>query len=200
VANEITLTSSLTCYKPAIMASPGVSRTVNGQQSTMNGDFVSYGSLLVPANLSGTLIVGATNANPIVITTATPHNLVTGDTATITLVTGNTAANGTFLVTVIDTLDFSIPVAGNGSYVSGGTFTTPNGCVIPLGQITLPHLAVFNNLDPNNYVQLQDGQGGDVFARYDPGFQCPIPLDPTVIPWALANTSACLFEFLVLSF
>lgn len=69
-----------------------------------------------------TAITGATNANPIVIT-ATGHGLTSGQTANIAGVVGNTAANGMFVVTVIDSSHFSIPVNGNGSYTSGGIIT-----------------------------------------------------------------------------
>ncbi len=66
-------------------------------------------------------ITGATNANPIVITTSAPHYLVTGDEVAISSVGGNTAAIGLlWAVTVTGPNTFSIPVAGNGAYTSGG--------------------------------------------------------------------------------
>ncbi len=65
-------------------------------------------------------INGATNANPIVISTTAPHGLTTGDTVTIYNVGGNTAANGTRTITNVDTTHFSIAVAGNNNYTSGG--------------------------------------------------------------------------------
>ena len=66
-------------------------------------------------------ITGATNASPIVITSAN-HGLTTGMKITISGVGGNTNANGTFVITQIDANTFSIPVAGNASYTSGGTW------------------------------------------------------------------------------
>lgn len=66
-------------------------------------------------------VTGATNVSPIVITTSANHNLSSGDYALISGVGGNTAANGQFLATVISPTTFSIPVAGNGAYTSGGT-------------------------------------------------------------------------------
>ena len=66
-------------------------------------------------------ITGATNANPIVIT-STAHGLTTGTRVTITGVGGNTAANTTAIATYVTDDTFSIPVAGNGAYTSGGTF------------------------------------------------------------------------------
>ena len=67
-------------------------------------------------------VSGATNATPIVITTSTSHGYVTGDRVFITGVTGNTAANGYWIVTVVDADEFSLnDSVGNGAYVSGGT-------------------------------------------------------------------------------
>jgi hypothetical protein len=66
-------------------------------------------------------VTGATNASPIVITSA-GHGLATGSVVTISGVGGNTAANTTAVVTVIDANTFSIPVAGNGAYTSGGVW------------------------------------------------------------------------------
>jgi hypothetical protein len=70
----------------------------------------------------GGAITAATNVNPIQIT-STAHGLVTGSHVVIAGVLGNTAANGTWTVTVIDADNFTIPVAGNGAYTTGGTWT-----------------------------------------------------------------------------
>lgn len=83
------------------------------------------------------VITNATNTNPIVITTAiiingtpvaSPHLYQTGLSVTISQVGGNTAANSTHAITVLSANTFSIPVAGNGAYTSGGvvTPTSPN--------------------------------------------------------------------------
>lgn len=73
-------------------------------------------------------VSGATVANPSVITTSAAHGLVTGDVVTISGVGGTTTVNGTFVVTVLTSTTFSVPVAGVGAYTSGGTVT-------PLGAI-----------------------------------------------------------------
>lgn len=70
-------------------------------------------------------VTGATNASPIVITTDASHQLVSGDQVVIAGVGGNTNANGTFVVTVVDTTHFSLNSStGNAPYTSGGTWTT----------------------------------------------------------------------------
>jgi hypothetical protein len=57
---------------------------------------------------------------PCSIGTQTNHGLATGQWVTITGVGGCTAANGTWPVTVTDATHFTIPVAGNATYTSGG--------------------------------------------------------------------------------
>lgn len=89
----------------------------------INDDTEGLYSLILGAGTklySTQFITGATNVNPIVITTDRPHNAKTGDTVYISGVLGNTAANGTRTIIVITTTTFSIGVAGNGAYSSGG--------------------------------------------------------------------------------
>jgi hypothetical protein len=66
----------------------------------------------------------ATNATPIVVK-GTAHPLITGDRVIIASVVGNTAANGSWVVTVVDADNFSLDDSvGSGGYVSGGTVGT----------------------------------------------------------------------------
>ncbi len=68
-------------------------------------------------------ITAATNASPIVAT-VTGHGYSTGDELVIEGVGGNTAANGRWIVTVIDADTFSLNGSvGNGAYTTGGTAT-----------------------------------------------------------------------------
>src|SRR3989442_668334 len=97
----------------------------------VNADALPTFRLYGPAGylgLSGTCslldsgsVSGATNANRIVVT-STAHGLASGAVVTIAGVLGNTAANTTAAVTVIDANTFSIAVAGNGAYTSGGVW------------------------------------------------------------------------------
>jgi hypothetical protein len=67
-------------------------------------------------------ITTATQANPIQITTSAVNALVTGQTVVITGVLGNTAANGTWVITVIDNTHFTLNNSkGNNAYAGGGT-------------------------------------------------------------------------------
>lgn len=67
-------------------------------------------------------VSNATNTSPIQITTASSNSLITGQTVVISGVGGNIAANGTFVVTVIDSTNFTLNGStGNGTYTTGGS-------------------------------------------------------------------------------
>ena len=92
----------------------------------------------VPGNVSDSLaaaVSGATNASPIVIQTSAAHLFGNGDTVVVASVGGNTAANGTWIITVVDSTHFSLNGStGNGAYTSGGTATD----VSLTPQLTIP--------------------------------------------------------------
>lgn len=90
------------------------------------------GSAVVTSSNSPTVAVSAATANavnPTVITTSTPHGFVAGQEATIASMGGNTAANGQQPVTPLTPTTFSVPVAGNGTWTSGGTVANAEVCV-----------------------------------------------------------------------
>lgn len=75
-------------------------------------------------------IVASTIASPTVLETETPHHFVSGDTVLVAGHTGSTpAVDGSHVVTVIDALSFSIPlavtVAGIGGTVTRTTAVEP---------------------------------------------------------------------------
>lgn len=73
-------------------------------------------------NTASFSITNATNTSPIQITTSAANALATGQTVVISGVGGNTAANGTFVVTVVDTTHFNLNgTTGNGTYTVGGS-------------------------------------------------------------------------------
>jgi hypothetical protein len=86
-----------------------------------------YGPVGLMTNGTGALtpkdqgnLTGADNTTPIVIH-STNHRLNTGTKVTISGVLGNTAANGSFIITVVDPNSFSLNgSAGSGSYIGGG--------------------------------------------------------------------------------
>jgi hypothetical protein len=94
----------------------------------VNRAAMSYGG-----HRGGAGITAATNASPIVITSAA-HGLANGNQVEIEDVLGNTAANGSFIVTVIDANRFSLTGStGNGAYVSGGFWRQANPDALYVG-------------------------------------------------------------------
>lgn len=79
------------------------------------------------------------------------------------------------------------------------TIATGAGTTIPLGTVTQPHWAYFLNTDPNNYLTIQNGGGGTPFLRLYAGEGGAFPLDTACNPYGIANTAACLLEYLILS-
>ena len=83
--------------------------------------------------------------------------------------------------------------------------TTSGGTAIPLGGIATPRWAIFWNLDPTNYISIFNGSMGTEFIRLlsagagaGPfGDPCILPLGPSVVPYAQANTAACNLAFLI---
>ena len=95
----------------------------------VDGELISYedATLTGPyhydlgAHGSPAAITAASNASPIKITVAN-HGFNTGETVVIAGVGGNTAANGTWVITVVDANNFNLNGStGNGAYTSGGT-------------------------------------------------------------------------------
>lgn len=106
------VTSTLTLpYEPRVM----------GTLPFIRSGRTNFGDFVLATDTGSWTVSAATNASPIQITTNT-NNLVTGQTVSISGVTGNTAANGTFIVTVINTTNFTLNgTTGNGAYGGGGT-------------------------------------------------------------------------------
>jgi hypothetical protein len=87
-------------------------------------------------------ILGVTNpqSGNIVVSTYSVAGMQNGDHVTISGVGGNTNANGTFVVSAVDSTanTFEIPVSGSGGYTGGGTWTwsvtgtTLNGSVVTI--------------------------------------------------------------------
>lgn len=91
-------------------------------------------------------------------------------------------------------------MAGN-FYVEGTISVSTSGVVIPLGQVTAPHWAWFKNLDSVNFLTIRNGSGGADLLKLLAGELTPggVPLLDTSTPYAVANTAACLLEYLIVS-
>jgi hypothetical protein len=72
---------------------------------------------------------------------------------------------------------------------------------INLGGLTAIGWAFFKNLDTINYIDLQVGTAGAIFAHLLPGESCgPIKLGSGAqVPYAIANLAPCKMEYLIVA-
>ncbi len=88
------------------------------------------------------------------------------------------------------------------SYVQDTMTVTTAELAIPMGLVTLPHWAFFNNLDPTNYIQIYyaTGQVASAFIRLLAGDCAFLPMETTITaPFAKANTASCQMEYLIVA-
>lgn len=77
---------------------------------------------------------------------------------------------------------------------------------IDLGDVSAPGYALFQNLDDTNYIDIQVGTAGDIFARLDPdtnddgkgGFALLKLGSDAQFPYAIAHTAACRMKVFVI--
>lgn len=123
-------------------------------------------------------ITGATNTNPIVVHAAA-HGMDTGTQGTIAGVGGNTAANGQWNVTVVDADHFSIPVAGNGAYTSGGTVVADSPVALRAlwtGDDDVANIRLDVDTVPRTFTMRAVARsGGYLTGTYALFFECPVP-------------------------
>jgi hypothetical protein len=80
------------------------------------------------------------------------------------------------------------------------SFVVPiTATVVPLGSVTSPRWAWFQNFDPTNFITLFNGVSGAVFLRLLAGDMALCPLDPACVPYAKADTSPCQLSYLILA-
>lgn len=69
---------------------------------------------------------------------------------------------------------------------------------IVLGEVTSPGWAFFINRDPTNFIELRVATSGAKFAKLLPGEFCLVRLGSGAqVPYAIADTGACLLEYLI---
>lgn len=87
-----------------------------------------------------------------------------------------------------------------GNYMIEGVVTVATSATaIPLGSITSPHWAYFLNTDTTNYVTIRNGAGGTDLIQLLAGEAFFGPLLSTSVPYAVANTAACVLEYMIIS-
>jgi len=83
-------------------------------------------------------------------------------------------------------------------YIEGTLSVTTSAIAIPLGGVTAPHWAFFYNLDATNFIRIMNGSGGAKVPKLRAGECAFFPWDDTATPYAQADTSPCLMEYLII--
>jgi hypothetical protein len=89
-------------------------------------------------------------------------------------------------------------VTGN-PFVKNSVLIGLAATIIPLGQVTVPGMCAFHNVDQNNYISIQNGSGGTEFLRLIQSDWVFCRIGPGVVPYGLANTAACWLEYFIIS-
>lgn len=95
-------------------------------------------------------------------------------------------------------VDLSATMTAN--FVTEGTVSiATTATAIPLGQITAPGWMAVKNTDATNYVRLMNGSGGAQVVKLLAGEWAFFRWDDTATPYAIANTSAVVIDYLLAS-
>ena len=87
-----------------------------------------------------------------------------------------------------------------GNYVQQGVqLIATSATALNLGAVTAPHWAYFKNLDASNFLKIRNGASGADFIELLAGEGGVFPLLHTGTPYAIADTAACLLEYLIFS-
>lgn len=121
-------------------------------------------------------------------------------------------ANEITLTASLSAYKASVMSSAIGRSITGATFTMTGSpyilsevsvaitaTLIPLGAVTAPHWAYFKNLDATNFLKIRNGATGADLAKLLPGEVAFVPLNDAAVPYAIADTGACLLEYLILS-
>lgn len=86
-----------------------------------------------------------------------------------------------------------------GTPVEGGTISVATSeTTIPMGQVTLPHWSAWHNLDSTNFVIIKNAASGIGFIKLLAGEYAFFPMNTAyTAPVAVADTAACLLEYLI---
>ena len=79
--------------------------------------------------------------------------------------------------------------------LSVGTSAT----LIPLGQVASPHWSWFLNKDSGNFIKIRNGASGADLLKLKAGEWAFCPLLDSAVPYAIADTAACVLSYLILS-
>ncbi len=90
--------------------------------------------------------------------------------------------------------------------VEGTILVGVTATLVPLGQVVQPHWSYFKNLDATNFIDVLNGSRGNeedddaaTIIKLLPGEAAIFPMLDTAVPYATADTAACLMEYLIIS-
>ncbi len=206
MANEVTITGSLSVNKPAV-TNGAVGRSFTALLSNMLGQSYVEGAITVPVTALAvplaqvtqpskavffnnptanaaltqpvkTTITGAVNnGSGLIRITDTAHGYQTGDVVTIATVGGTTEANGSWAITKIDANTFDlVGSAFVNTYTSGGTAL----------------------LTPS--IRLRNGSGGADLVQLFSGDCAIVPLAVGSTPFAIGDPSGQLLEYVIANY
>lgn len=89
-------------------------------------------------------------------------------------------------------------MSGN-AVIEGVVSIATSATVIPLGGVTAPHWAAFHNTDTVNFLKIRNGASGADLIKLLAGEWAFVPLLDSSTPYAIADTGACLLEYLIFS-
>lgn len=84
-------------------------------------------------------------------------------------------------------------------YIQGQLSVATSATVIPLGTVTAPHWSYFKNIDSTNFLRLMNGSGGAKVVKLKAGECAFFPWDDGATPYAIADSAACVLEYLIIS-
>jgi hypothetical protein len=84
-------------------------------------------------------------------------------------------------------------------FIIGNVSVGTSATAIPLGSVTAPHWAWFYNTDPNNFLTIRNGSGGADLLKLLAGEEAVCPILDSSVPYAVANTLACILEYAIFS-
>ena len=84
-------------------------------------------------------------------------------------------------------------------WIEGVISVATTATAIPLGQVTQPHWCYCKNLDGTNFIRIMNGSAGAKVIKLKTVEMAFFPWDDTATPYAIADTAACLMEYVIFS-
>lgn len=83
------------------------------------------------------------------------------------------------------------------AYIESTVSAATSATVVPLGGVTSPGWCYFKNMDDTNFVKIRNGSLGADLVKLKPGESAWFPMYDGAVPYVIADTDACLVEYLI---